>query len=485
VWFAAGEEADLAVQAGGETIRLTTTAPGELLDDVAPDGRLLFEREGQLVEMAGAMAGALGGGRPVERVLARGRDGRYTPDGRHVLFARGNESEPLAQFRQGYDGGDDSDLHLLDLATLAVTPVTDAPGNDECPLPLDDAGRRFIVCRERDGPYRPWFVQAVSPRMHRVRRFPMPEGRYPILFPALRRAGAEWDLVAEADGRLLGSVGAIGDTGFAFWPARPLRIVLEPGGLGAASGRGGARFDEVGALLAAEPVTRERWRTIPERVRRRFRAEMERTDDPGAADDLLRRLLGRLGLPGVDLNAAGAELPAAVVDRTLAQALADSGCLYVPAARPTADLALDLGASGTIVLDLRGAHGGIASPDSLAAVICGSERIVVLIDEKTYGRPEVLAERLKAQGCARLAGRPTAGAVIATESHPLATGGALVLPAESAAAGAAGALAAVPGGPAGAGGAGVIPDYYVPPREDPATEPWLATALRAVRRLGR
>ncbi len=462
MWFAAGENADLAVVAGGTTTRLTTTVAAELLDDVAPGGRLLFERDGRLVEMSDA----LDPDRRAERVLTRGRDGRYTPGGRHVLFVRGNESEPLGPFREGYQGGDDSDLYLLDLATLAVTSLTDSPANDECPLPLDDVGRRFIVCRERGGPYRPWFVQALSDRIHRVRRLPMPEGAFAILWPAARASGAgvagaagaaEIELVAEADGHLVHTVGAIGDTGMTFAPATLLRIRLAPSGLDvdAARSAGGARFDEVAALAAAGPVTGERWRAIPERARRRVRVEMERTADPGAADDLLRRLLGRLGLPGVDLVSASSKRTPVRPD----DALADS-------------IAAVLGAGAPAVLDLRGACGGDAVPDSLAAASAARGRIVVLIDEETYGNAEILAERLRDLGAARLVGRPTAGAAVPTAAYRLATGGTLVLP----------RAVRAPGTP---GSEGVVPDVYVPPREDPAAEPWLASALRAARGRGR
>jgi len=451
-WFAASEEADVAVHAAGRTVRLTTTASAELLCDVAPDGRLLFERDGQLVEMAGALSG-----RPTERVVARGRDGRYTPDGRHVLFVRGNESEPLGRFREGYQGGDDSDLYLLDLATLAVTSLTDSPGNDECPLPFDDGGRRFIVCRERGGPYRPWFVRALSDRIHRVHRLPMPEGAFPILFPAVRATGeAEIELVAEADGHLVHTVGAIGDTGMTFAPATLLRIRLEPSGLDvdAARSAGGARFDEVATLVTGGQVTGERWRAIPARARARVRAEMERTADPGAADELLRRLLGRLGLPGIDLVSVDGQRSPVLPSETLADSIAGV-----------------LGAGAPAVLDLRGARGGDAGPESLAAAICASGPILVLVDERTYGGAELLAERLRGLGCARLVGRPTAGAVVPVQSHRLAAGGTLVLPLAVRA-------------PSNGGTEGVVPDVYVPPREDPAAEPWLAAALRAARGRG-
>jgi hypothetical protein len=180
-------------------------------------------------------------------------------------------------------------------------------------------------------------------------------------------------------------------------------------------------------------------------------------------------------LTGVGLETGGERAQGAVPDQALARALADSGFAYVAAPRLAASLARELAAPGRIVLDLRGARGGDAAPDSLAAIICDRERIVVLIDERTYGDPEILAERLRAQGCAHLAGRPTAGAGVATRSHRLATGGTLFEP-----------LAVVGrSGSSGGIGEGVIAELYVSPREGPAVEPWLAAALRAARGRGR
>ncbi len=485
VWFAGGGGADLAVYTGGELIRLTTTAGSELLDDVAPDGRrLVCERAGSLVELAVGPPPAWEVG--AERVLGPGRDARYTPDGQHLLFVRGNESEPLGVWRQGYAGGDDSEIYLLDLTTLAVRQITDNPDNDECPLPLDDAGRSFIVCRERGGPYRPWLVQAVSSRLHRVRRFPMPESAWPVLFPALqRRAGGELELLAEANGRLVSTAGAVRDTGLAFAPARAVRVDLAPAAGGRAGGvvdgGGAALFAEVAAHVAAGALTAEVWKAVSPAERRRVGAEMAATQDRGAQEELLARLLGRLRLPGLALARDGGQPPApAAPDTDLAQALADSGFAYVPAPHLDAGLAALLGEviSGLrpIVLDLRGARGGTIAPASLIQSLCTQPRnTCLLVDEKTYGSPEILANGVQGGGCARLIGRPTAGALVVTESYPLAAGGVFVMP-----------VAEAPsrtGGPAP--GQGVGPDIYVPPPApgdaEPAPDAWLTAVIRAAR----
>ncbi len=260
VWFE--ERADLAVWTDGELRRLTTTPEDELLADVGPEDELLFERGGSLHVMSvewgsgGPRAGA-------ERELTRGRDGRFTPDGRRLLFVRGHETEALGIWRQGYEGGDDADVYLLDLATLAVTQITDATGNDELPVPLDNEGRRFMVLRERDGkPYRPWVVEVISPKMQRVRRLAMPEGEWPLLFPAVQvldpapapgDTSLELDLWLEGDGHLYRTRGAVEPKKLAF----PLAMAVAIHGLGAvgdastSSSRG--HFDQLLSAIVAEP----------------------------------------------------------------------------------------------------------------------------------------------------------------------------------------------------------------------------------------
>ncbi len=461
VWFSAEEEADLATFAGGRLERLTRTPAGELLDDATDDGRVLFEREGMLVET---------GGGSVERVLGRGRAGRYTPDGRHILFVRGNEHEPLGVWRQGYAGGDDSEIFLLDVATGAVTRITDSPDNDECPIPLDDAGKRFLVCRERESPYRPWLVSAVSSRIHRVHRFPMPDGPWPILFPTLCRTPEDrLELWVEADGRLFHAMGTIADTGLAFAPAEPVRIELQSDAVSPAP-QGAALFDEVASHLAAGELTREPWRGISEGERRRFRTELQQIMDPQARVDLLNRLLGRLALPGLCLTAEG--MPAATAsiaprwvlpDAILAHALESHGIAYLTAA------ALPPALAAHPVLDLRGADRLPEPPDSLAAKLCARQPLILLLDGTTDGEAEILADRLAARRCARLVGRPTAGTFMITESRPLVAGGTLVLPVRK-----------VERQSGGSGSAGVIPRFFVPSDPDPTRERWLEIILEAL-----
>ena len=167
-----------------------------------------------------------------------------------------------------------------------------------------------------------------------------------------------------------------------------------------------------------------------------------------SAAQVLKPSFSRLGLPGVNLVSASGS-PARV--------------------EPFAG---ERGAQTPAVLDLRGAHGTESAPESLAATIARSGPLVVLIDEKTYGDAEILAERLRELEAARLVGRPTAGAAVRTREHPLATGGALVLPLS----------VRVSGSP---GSEGVVPDVYVPPGADRAAELWLAATLRAAGGRGR
>lgn len=513
-WF--DGQADLAIWAGGALHRLTATPAGELLDDVAEDGRFLFERDGLLLEMpvAREAAGAGGPGEQSswrtgpERFLTRGRDGRYTPDGRHILFVRGLEREPLGIWRQDYAGGDDSEVFLLDLVTLAVTCITNNPSNDELPVPLDDAGRRFIVCHETAGPYRPWLVQLMTPRLHRIRRFPSPDGDWPALFPVVRRGEQplEIELWYEADGRLFRTKGAVRDSGLAFTPAVEVHVVLS--GAPARSVKsvrsdfGKTLFRDASHWLGDNSFTAERWRAIPARVRRRFAGEMGRAMSREAAEEILARLLGRFRLLGLYYLSA-ADLPEASPDRSphagrplfdtaLAKDLSDSGMVYVSVPRLVPAVAaaldtLDLTAASAIVLDLRQTWGGWTA-DSLLVRLCGAsldqarrrqlpagrpppQPVIALISGKTYGEPEILAEGLRALGCGRLVGRPTAGAAVATELHMLESGGALVMP-----------LGPVerPGGGL-FDGHGVAPDLAVPELPNPDVEPWFEAVL-AVRK---
>jgi len=499
-------QADLAVYAGGLVCRLASTPASELLDDVAPDGRFLFERDGMLIEMPVTPGGDCGWKAGPERVLTRGRDGRYTPDGRHILFVRGLDHEPLGIWRQGYSGGDDSEIYWLDLTDHAVARLTENPDNDEMPVPLDDAGRRFIACRERGSAYQPWLVDVLTPRVHRVRRLPNPDGDWPVVFPAVRRGagGDELEVWFEADGRLFRTAGAVRDTGLAFSPAVQVSVVL-PGGTTNPFGR--ELFRETSRVLAAGRQTRDRWRKIPAGSRRRFGSELARAASREAAAEILARLLGRMGLPGLyylppQQSLAGEGVaPEALVDTALSRALADSGLAYVSAARLDSEIASSLGSpevarASAVVLDLRGPRGGSATNRDriLSGVARLKKPIIALVSADTYGESEILADRLRALG-ARLVGRHTAGGLISTESHVLAAGGTLVVPVDPTNRnGGSGTFGDSGFGDSGFGDSGLgdrgafgargmAPNHFVPELPDPTAEHWLEAVLTARRKL--
>ncbi len=487
-WF--GSEADLVISAGGLMNRLTSTPGSELLDDVAPDGHLLFEREGFLVEMSVVRVGDASASEwraGPDRVLTSGRDGRYTPDGRRILFVRGLDREPLGIWRQGYAGGDDSEIFLIDRTTLEVTRITDNPNNDEMPVPLDDAGKRLIACQDRGGTYRAWLVDVLSPRLQRIRRFPSPAGAWPVLSPAVRRGAGrdELELWFEADGRLFRTRGTVRDTGLAFAPAAEVEVILQ----GASSRQnhfGAALFREVAHWIEDNPFTADRWRTIPGSVRRRFSDEMALAMSREAGEDILARLLGRLGLPGLYVlpggdkieeegeGIAGEQFDAQGPDRELARGLRARGLGYVWVPRLEPEIAavmdsLDKTSVSAIVLDLRRTWGGW-SADSLLASLCGATRarpLIGLTSGKTYGEAEVFADGLRARHCGKLIGRPTEGGAVATELHMLSSGGALVLPV--------GPVERPTGGLFD--GRGIVPDAFVPEQIDPAAERWLEFTL--------
>jgi Peptidase family S41 len=493
VWFA--EQADLAVWSAGELRRLTTTPEDELLADVGPGDELLFERGGSLHVM---LVDWGPGGEPqggAERELTRGRDGRFTPDGKHLLFVRGHETEALGIWRQGYEGGDDSDVYHLDLATLAVTQITDAPGNDELPVPLDNEGRRFIVLRERDGkPYRPWVVAVVSSKVQRVRRLAMPDGEWPLLFPAVEildpapapgDTSLELDLWLEGDGRLYRTRGAVEPKKLAFPPPELVPIHLARDGMAAgdaAKSSWGGLFDQLFSAIEQSPVAGPRLAAIPTADRERFRAAIAGTGARLEPAQLAWRFCGRLGLPGFDGVEAHPEpaKPAHVgFPGVRYVALGDSLASHRPPLLPPG--------TEPLVLDLRGAGGsGVPTEDfwsAVTAACAGGRPVVALIHEQTWGQGEIAAARLREECAAILVGRRTAGLAMETAAIEISPGSDFP--------------ARVPIGqvklPSGKvlDGLGVFPEVPVGARLDPASEPWpegiregLDRALSASRRRG-
>lgn len=511
VWFDE-HQADLAIYEAGELTRLTATGDDEFLDDVAPDGRLLFERGGNLLETTVIREREAGGSRyraGEEHLLTSGRDGRYTPSGRLVIFVRGHSCEPLGLWRRGYSGGDDSEIFLLDLSSLEVAKLTDNLDNDELPVPLDDAGRRFIACRERGGPYQPWLVEAVAPRIQRVRRIRMPVGHWPVVFPAVRHGeGGSFEVWAEADGRLYRAAVAVADTGLAFSSAVKVPVRL-PRDAGAGDGgenaaARGRLFDEItGRLLGGSPWVADRWHRFPEEDRERFQSEFVRAGSSRASQDVLARMFGRLAVPGLYYVPEGQEAdiecaPPPANQAELARALADSGLAYLRVAGLGDELAPRLVALAgeaprALVLDLRGSRSSLPV-DAVLLLLCDVPRggnrseeairvvgttrfnqpVVGFIDSETCGDAEIIADQLRNFDGCRLIGRPTAGLVMPTERHPLEAGGTLVVPVPE---------RIRPRVSEGVSSRGLVPQVFVSEHDDPASEPWLEEALAAAREL--
>ena len=501
IWFK--DQADLAVWIGGPLWHLTNTPENELLCDVGPKNEILFEREGVLYLMSlawdhGPPIGhrhpdSLRGPQPEAGdviKLTPGRDGRFTPDGKHLLFVRGHETEALGIWRQGYEGGDDSDVYHLDLATLAVKQITDAPGNDEFPVPLDNEGRRFIVLRERDGkPYRPWVVEVVSSKVQRVRRLPMPEGEWPLLFPAVRildpapapgDTSLELDLWLEGDGRLYHTRGAIEPKKLAFSMAVEVPIHREAHpeleGRGSETAEAPAhRFRQLLSAIEGSAAAGPRLKAIPAPDRARFADAIAGAKEPAAAA-LAWRFCGRLGLPGFDRAHAGhapedriapTQLTASDVAHAryvaLGESLAGSGPPRIPPG------------TAPLVLDLRAAGGWEPLPEAdwapLAAACPRGRPIVALIDERTWGRGEIVAARLRAECGAIMVGRRTAGLAMETVAVEIPAG--LGFPARDFPARVPIGQVTLPSGKV-LDGRGVFPEVPVDARIDPTTEPWPA-----------
>ena len=427
--------ADLALWNGTALEVLGRTPESEILDDAALGGRLLFERNGMLCEAAIERSGGSARLGPVTE-LVPGRDGRYTPDGRHLLFVRGHESDPLGIWHQGYQGGDDSEVYHLDLLTRQVTQVTDNPDNDEQPIPLDDLGRRFIVCRERGGlGYRPWIVEVITAKKHRVRRLPMPEGPWPVLFPAVRwleppksRLAAlvardttlALEVWAEADGDLIRIRGKVQPAKLAFPPPERVRMQLVDPNLRRVLGPG--MFEPqvteqlwqgiTSAIEGGGPFVVKSWRAFPQADRDRFQSALATIRSETERTELILRLLGRLGARGFAYAPPGEW----------------SGVKGVP---PPPAVPPDRPGAEPWVYDLR----GIAADSSAGwntAAFCGKPPVrpgVILIDEKTVGEAEFVAALLRRSCQAILIGRTTSGVATYVERSVLSTGAVLTVPA--------------------------------------------------------
>jgi hypothetical protein len=475
------EKSELAIWNGKDLQRLTITAEDEVLDDTAPGGRLLFERAGMLFEAAvEPSADGIRMGQEIQ--LVPGRDARYTPDGRHVLFVRGHESDPLGIWRQGYQGGDDSEVYHLDLLTREVTQLTDNPDNDEQPIPLDDLGRRFIVCRERGGlGYRPWIVEVITPKKHRVRRLAMPEGPWPVLFPAVRwleppksRLAAlvardttlAIEVWAEANGQLIMTGGEVQPAKLAFPAAEqvPMRLAgtalppkLAENQLGAADAR--AFSLALGQAITSSELADDRWQKIPAADRRRLgRAAGAAVSEP-ERNEIVLRLLGRCGLPGFDYFSPWGRRPPS-----------EKGLVTWPQF-----WAGD--STGPRVSDLRGRDLLMTSDwEREVGHPCAEGRpVVVLIDERTANLAEVTAAGYRSGGCALLVGRTTSGLAMMVERHGIPMRGSIEKAPR--------VIVAVPNGPIRIsptlvlGPEGVVPDLFVPPGA--SEEVWQATVNKA------
>jgi hypothetical protein len=521
VWLPGGERlaltvwiegyADLAITAGDSLENLTRT-PGrdELLDDVSPDGqRLLFESEHSLWEMR------LADGQV--RPLTRGRDGRYTTDGRRVLFVRGHHVSALGIWREGYSGGDDSEIMLLDLDSGEIRALTNNANNDEQPIPLDASGTRYVMISEGSGVYQPWFVEPWGPRTQRIRRPDLPGLERPIRFPDIRHLGDQrYELWMEYEGDLHYVRATRTDS--ALVSGEVVRIELELGGIGADDDRrsshpglierllggvqrrshdpswfGAALYENARLHLSRGPLTADRWRAIPRATRQRFRAELARVHTHRAAAELCARLCGRFGLshlyyeptwglPTVppiasdgETEALAAALRLRGIDMLGLGELDHDQLDRVTAERDRAEAA--------VVLDLRDCRGGDAV-DAYLRALCGAEApessetnvtpLLCLISEHTHGAAEVLVDRLRTDGCAVLVGRPTAGAALETVAYPIDVGGRLVVPTAF--------IDRSDGRPYE--GNPVMVRAYVQPAIDSAEEDWLRPTLRAAHRLG-
>jgi hypothetical protein len=438
VSLAIGIETDLALWDGAALHRLTFTPKNEFLADTSTGDRLLFEREGMLFEAAlerstdGVRLGP-------ETALTPGRDARYTPDGENILFVRGHESDPLGIWRQGYRGGDDSEIYHLDLASRTVTQLTDTPDNDECPVPLDNAGRRFMVCRERSegSSYRPWIVEVITAKKHRVRRLPMPDGPWPIVSPAvrwLRPAPANrhpifalvagdtslaLEVWAEANGELITTRGEVQPKQLALPAAEriPIRLAETPLPPELAEHQLEQRDAHKFTLAMARAISssllaRRQWKAIPAVDRRRLQRAVGAAASEPERIELVMRLMGRCGLPGFDYWPRLGELPESGHRAHYGWVMNESTLPWVR--------------------DLRGRDLSMASPwgpksrpADWALRMCSDRQGpgVVLIDERTAGKAEVIAAGYRAGGCAILVGRTTAGLAMMVERHVIPLSG--------------------------------------------------------------
>jgi len=229
--------------------------------------------------------------------------------------------------------------------------------------------------------------------------------------------------------------------------------------------------------IESSPLANRSWQVIPKPDRwRLLRALGGSTSEPERADAALR-LLGRCGLAGFDYWPQWPRRPITDSDAV--------GYRYLPHEDSTNSWIWDLRHYDR---SMTSGWGELEASDvEWAGRLCAERKGpgVVLIDEKTANRAEVVAAGLRAGGCAVLLGRTTSGLATLLERHPVPLGSAVAPGATKPRM----AIITVPIGPVKLpsgtvlGPEGVVPDRFVPPGA--SEEVWQAAGNEALEHLRR
>jgi tricorn protease len=132
---------------GGVPKRVTFHSGYEILCDWSPDGKkLLFVSPRELGSWGPDLFEVgLDGGTPRRITHDGGREGAYTPDGKHVVYARGFNT----LYWDDYEGSANYDLHVVPVAGGPTRKLTDTKGNEHWPMVSKDGKTIWFVAEEK------------------------------------------------------------------------------------------------------------------------------------------------------------------------------------------------------------------------------------------------------------------------------------------------------------------------------------------------
>lgn len=138
----------------GETQQLTYFSNPDALSDWSPDGeQLIFSsnRDFSYHRIPVLYKVSLTGGTPVKLIPAIGYNGRFSPDGKKLVFLRGRP----AYYRKHYRGSDNTNIWLYDFDAKEFKQLTEHSGHDFWPMWSAD-GKSIFYVTDEDGSFNLW-----------------------------------------------------------------------------------------------------------------------------------------------------------------------------------------------------------------------------------------------------------------------------------------------------------------------------------------